>query len=106
MRHDTGQIPARAREALEEWLDDRTGTLLHAWVVDEERTVLAVVGTVTEDAFDEETDGYDVDSIELHMLTVFDDLQGAWEVSDDSSLLLGSLFGDLANRYVNEDEGL
>ena len=99
-------IPAGAQDALESWLGDRVGTLLHAWITDDDQTVLAVVGTVTEEAFDEETDGYDVDSIELHMLTVYDDRQGSWLVSDDSELTLGSLFGDLANRYVEQSEGI
>lgn len=100
------EIPPGARGALQEWLAGRVGTLLHAWVVEEGEAVLALVATVEDEAFDEETDGYDVDSIELHMLTVFDNLQGSWEVSDDGDLKLGSLFGELANRFVNEDRQL
>jgi hypothetical protein len=99
-------VPRGAQEAMERWLADNTGALLHAWISDDETNVLAVVATVTDEAFDAETDGYDVDSIELHMLTVFDTLQQGWEVSVDSELKLGALFGELANRYVSEDRQL
>ncbi|HEX7004743.1 MAG TPA: hypothetical protein VF168_11225 [Trueperaceae bacterium] len=95
-------IPAGAKSAMQSWLADNTGVLLHAWIADDDKTVLAVVATVTEEAFDSETDGYDVDSIELHMLTVFDTIQEGWEVSVDSEVKLGNLFGELANRYVED----
>jgi hypothetical protein len=99
-------IPKGAKEAMESWLADNTGALLHAWIADDDRNVLAVMATVADEAFDSETDGYDVDSIELHMLTVFDTLQDGWEVTVDSELKLGALFGELANRFVSEDHQL
>lgn len=95
-------IPQAALKAMEAWLAENTGVLLHAWIADDDKSVLAVVATVTSEAFDSETDGYDVDSIELHMLTVFDTLQEGWELSVDSELKLGTLFGELANRFVEE----
>ena len=99
-------IPDGAKTAMEGWLADNTGVLLHAWLADDDKSVLAVVATVSEEAFDSETDGYDVDSIELHMLTVYDTLQEGWELSVDSELKLGTLFGELANRYVEEIRAL
>lgn len=99
-------IPKAAQAAMESWLADNTGVLLHAWAAEDDRTILAVVATVSEEAFDSETDGYDVDSIELHMLTVFDTVQEGWQVSVDSELKLGNLFGELANRYVEEYHAL
>jgi hypothetical protein len=99
-------LPQGAHEALDAWLADNTGALLHAWIAEDDRSVLAVVATVTDEAFDSETDGYDVDSIELHMLTVFDTLQEGWNVSVDNEVKLGALFGELANRFVAEDSTL
>ena len=99
-------IPDGAKSAMEGWLADNTGVLLHTWLADDDKSVLAVVATVSEEAFDSETDGYDVDSIELHMLTVYDTLQEGWELSVDSELKLGTLFGELANRYVEEIRAL
>jgi hypothetical protein len=99
-------LPEGARSALESWLADNTGALLHAWIAEDDSSVLAVVATVTSEAFDSETDGYDVDSIELHMLTVFDTIQEGWEVNVDNELKLGALFGELANRFVSDDRPL
>lgn len=103
---ETIEIPQGAHEALESWLGDRVGTVLQIWPTDQDGTLLVVLATVTADAFDEETDGYDVDSIELHMLTVYDTQQDGWAVSPDGEVKLGAVFGELANRYVNEDHGL
>ncbi|MEX2535224.1 MAG: hypothetical protein WD273_06435 [Trueperaceae bacterium] len=99
-------IPQGAVAAMESWLAENVGALLHAWIADDDKSVLAVVATVGEDAFDSETDGYDVDSIELHMLNVFDTVQDGWEVSVDNELQLGTLFGELANRFVNDERAL
>lgn len=99
-------LPQGARKALDAWLAEGTAALLHAWIAEDEKSVLAVVATVAPEAFDSETDGYDVDSIELHMLTAFDTIQEGWEVSVDSELKLGALFGELANRFVEHEAEL
>lgn len=96
-------IPEAANEVMEGWLAENTGLLLHAWIADDDKSVLAVVATVADEAFDSETDGYDVDSIELHMLTMFDTEQGGWELNVDNEVKLGNLFGELANRFVAEE---
>ena len=99
-------IPQGALAAMESWLAENTGVLLHAWIADDDKSVLAVVATVGDEAFDSETDGYDVDCIELHMLNVFDTIQEGWDVNVDSEVKLGTLFGELANRYVEEVRAL
>lgn len=100
------ELPEGARNAIDSWLGENTGVLLHAWIAEDDRSVLAVVASVGEEAFDSETDGYDVDSIELSMLNVFDTMQEGWEVALDSDVKLGTLFGELANRFVSEERSL
>lgn len=96
------EIPEDAVEALENWLGERTGSLLHAWISEDDRSMLAVVASVRDEAFDSETDAYDVDSIQLHMLSIEAGDDG-WSVEEDNELTLGALFGDLANRFVEEE---
>lgn len=100
------ELPQGAKSAIDNWLGDNTGVLLHAWIAEDDRSVLAVVATVGEEAFDSETDGYDVDSIEISMLNVFDTIQEGWEVAVDSDVKLGTLFGELANRFVSEEHSV
>lgn len=103
---DMMDLPQGARDAMDEWLAGNTGALLHAWIAEDEKSVLGVVAMVGDEAFDSETDSYDVDSIEICMLTVFDSGQEGWDVTVDSDLKLGALFGELANRFVSEDRRL
>lgn len=100
------ELPEGARNAIDSWLGENTGVLLHAWIAEDDKSVLAVVASVGEEAFDSETDGYDVDSIELSMLNVFDTIQEGWEVTLDSDVKLGTLFGELANRFVSEERSI
>lgn len=93
----TNELPDGAARALTERYGDAMWTLLHAWV--EADTVLAVVSVAPEDAFDESADAFDVDIVELHLLRVFDTLQGSWEVASDQELRLGTMFEDFVQDF-------
>ena len=95
-------MPSGARAALHSRYSGRDWALVHAWIDDD--TVLAVTATAPEAAFDEGEDAFDVDAVELHLLRVFDDLQGGWEVVADHELPLSSLFEDLVQSYLDRTE--
>ena len=95
-------LPPGARDALERRYEGSFWTILHAWVDDD--TVLAVMSLAPADAFDEAADAFDVDIVELHMVRVFDTLQGRWDVVADHELALGSLFESFVQDFFDETE--
>ena len=95
-------LPEGVRAVLNDRYDGSLWTVLHAWVDDD--TVLAVVSVAPHDAFDEPADAFDVDIVELHMLRVFDTLQGGWDVVADHELALGSLFESFVQDFFDETE--
>ena len=95
-------LPKGARDALERRYEGSFWTILHAWVDDD--TVLAVVSVAPADAFDESADAFDVDIVEVHMLRIFDTLQGRWDVVADHELALGSLFESFVQDFFDETE--
>lgn len=96
------ELPAGATRALETKYGDAMWTLVHAWVQDD--SVLAVVSVAPEGAFEESADAFDVDIVELHLLRVFDTLQGRWDVVADQELRLGTLFEDFVQDYFDRTE--
>ena len=95
-------LPRGARDALEARYGDLSWSLLHAWVAED--TVMAVVAFAPETAFDEAVDAFDVDIVELHLLRVFDDLQGGWDILSDHVVALGSLFEEFVQEYLDRTE--
>ena len=95
-------LPQGARDALEARYGDLSWSLLHAWVADD--TVLAVAAVAPDAAFDEAADAFDVDIVELHLLRVFDDLQGGWDIVSDHVVALGSLFEDFVQAFLDRTE--
>lgn len=95
-------MPAGALAALEDRYGDALWTLLHAWIDDE--TVLAVVSVAPEEAFDESVDAFDVDIVELHLLRIFDTLQGEWGVAADHEMRMGTLFEDFVKTWLDRTE--
>lgn len=96
------ELPQGARTALESRYGDAFWTVLHAWV--DEDTVLVVVSVAPREAFDASADAFDVDAVEVHMLRVFDTLQGAWDVVADHELALGALFESFVQDFFDETE--
>lgn len=95
-------LPEGARAALEERYGDTDWQLLHAWIDDD--SILAVAAIAPAAAFDESADAFDVDIVELHMLRIFDDLQGGWDVVADHELALASLFEEFVQAYFDRTE--
>lgn len=96
-------LPAGAKRALTERYGDQLWTVVHAWV--NEDSVLAVVSVAPESAFEEDADAFDVDIVELHLLRMFDTLQGWWDVASDQELRLGTLFEDFVQDFFERTEG-
>ena len=95
-------LPEGARVALEQRYEGAFWTVLHAWVDDD--TVLLVVSVAPDDAFDEAADAFDVDIVEVHMLRVFDTLQGRWDVVAAHQLALGALFESFVQEFFDATE--
>lgn len=95
-------MPAGALAALGERYGDALWTLVHAWIDDE--TVLAVISVAPDAAFDASSDAFDVDIVEVHMLRIFDTLQGEWDVVADHEMRLGTLFEDFVKTWLDRTE--
>lgn len=96
------EIPEGAYHKLSERFHGTAWTLLHVWTTEE--ALLAVVATAADDAFDEQADEFDVDSVELHMVTLFDTLQEGWTLAPDAAMRLDEVFEELVDAFYDRDE--
>lgn len=96
-------IPDTAFTALADAFEDGVSVVMHSWTT-EGGVIHAVVATSPEGAFDEGEDAFDVDRVEISMVTLRHEVgDETWTVDIDSGIGLEELFGELVEAYYMEE---
>lgn len=96
-------IPDTAFEALATEFTDGASVVLHAWTT-ESGEIHAVVATSPDEAFDEGADAFDVDQVELSMVTLRHEIgDETWRVDVESGIGFADLFSELIEAYYDDE---
>ena len=97
-------IPETAYEALADAFQDSVSVILHTWTTGA-GDIHAALATSPEEAFDEEEQSFDVDRIEMVMVSLRHELgDEAWSVEIESGFGMGDIFADLVEAYFDVEE--